>query len=610
MEGPPWPPPATGGVPGCAASSKSFADVLSGSGRLEVSRIPDLGCCSSHRGEPALRLSQSDLHLLSTPFKNALVGRFPFRRPPMEVIRGFFVSLGLKGACEVGLLDLNHVLIRPSTEEDYNPEAYDMIVSAEIPDPDKQPHLNFLDFSDYTAYTEDGYPHYRRRMDDRCVRVRDHLLDNRWVVPYNPYLLALFDCHLNVEICSTVKLVKYLYKYVYKGHDRVSFYIHSDSAFEDVDEILDFHSSQWVAAREAFWRIFRFALNEMTPSVYALQVHLPGEQMVSFHRKTNLADLVTDVDFSKTMLTEFFYMNRTNREAAFQMDLLQSDTYIEDTLDEAATFQMPSSLRSLFAIMLAFCSPSNPKYLWEKYEPKLSRDYQKNSLLTGYTSECIRLLVLQEISKYLEQMGKSVNNFHLVSHYLDVTLDQRITKEIETKRSVQFTEEDLLMSSKFNAGQKLAYDFIMSQVFSTKAQSFFINVPGGTGKTFLYRSILATLRSQGYIAIAVASSGVAASILPGGRTANLRFKIPLDISKTKACQVSKQSSIAKLLIEAKLILWDEASMAKKETIKAFDMLLRDIMACDDPFGGKVVVFGGDFRQTILAIRDATRDVLV
>ena len=119
MEGPPWPPPATGGVPGCAASSKSFADVLSGSGRLEVSRIPDLGYCSSHRGEPALRLSQSDLHLLSTPFKNALVGRFPFRRPPMEVIRGFFVSLGLKGACEVGLLDLNHVLIRPSTEEDY-----------------------------------------------------------------------------------------------------------------------------------------------------------------------------------------------------------------------------------------------------------------------------------------------------------------------------------------------------------------------------------------------------------------------------------------------------------------------------------------------------------
>ncbi|XP_027086480.1 ATP-dependent DNA helicase RRM3-like [Coffea arabica] len=253
------------------------------------------------------------------------------------------------------------------------------------------------------------------------------------------------------------------------------------------------------------------------------------------------------------------------REAAFQMGLLQTDTYIEDTLDEAATFQMPSSLRSLFAVMLAFCSPSNPKHLWEKYETELSRDYKKHSSLTGYSSEYMRMLVLQELSKFLEQMGKSVNDFHLVSDYLGVTLDQRITKEIETERSVQFAEEDLLMSSKFNAG---------------------------------------------YIAIAEASSGVAASILPGGRTAHSRFKIPLDISETKACQVSKQSSIAKLLIEAKLILWDEASMAKKETIEAFDMLLRDIMESDDPFGGKVVVFGGDFRQTLPVIRDATRDVLV
>nr|XP_027086482.1 uncharacterized protein LOC113708217 [Coffea arabica] len=245
-----------------------------------------------------------------------------------------------------GLPHAHMLIILKPEYKPLNPEAYDMIVSAEIPDLAKQPHLHFLvmkhilhgpcdslkknnicmkdgvcknhypkSFTDYTTYTEDGYPHYRRRMDGRCVRVRDHLLDNRWVVPYNPYLLALFDCHLNVEICSTIKLVKYLYKYVYKGHDRVSFYIHSDKTFEDVDEISDFQSGRWVAAAEVFWCIFRFGLNEMTPSVYALQVHLPGEQMVSFYRKTNLADLVADVDFSKTMLTEFFYMNQTNKYA-------------------------------------------------------------------------------------------------------------------------------------------------------------------------------------------------------------------------------------------------------------------------------------------------------
>ncbi|XP_027167892.1 uncharacterized protein LOC113767888 [Coffea eugenioides] len=410
--------------------------------------------------------------------------------------------------------------------------------------------------------------------------------------------------------------------------------------------------------------------------------------MISFHKKTNLADLVNDVDFSKTMLTEYFYVNRTNKEvqnlkllykqfpeffvwkpakkrwsrrkqrrvigrlvsvsptegeryylrlllthvraptsfddlltvngvhmssyrlAAFEMGLLQSDTYIEDTLDEAATFQMPSSFRSLFAIMLAFCSPSNPKGLWEKYESELSRDFQRNRSLTGNNSDYIRMFALEEINKFLEQMGKSVDDFHLAFHHLRATADQQITKEIEAERNIQFSEEDLLLPSRLNMGQKFAYDTIMKQIFSTEAKSFFIDGPGGTGKTFLYRSLLATLRSQGYIAIAVASSGVAASILPGGRTAHSRFKIPLDMSEVRPCQISKQSSTAKLIVQSKLILWDEASMVRRETIEAFDMLLKDIMECSDPFGGKVVIFGGDFRQTLPVIQNATRDVLV
>mgnify|MGYP004715732387 CR=1 FL=1 len=51
------------------------------------------------------------------------------------------------------------------------------------------------------------------------------------------------------------------------------------------------------------------------------------------------------------------------QEVAFQMGLLQSNTYIEDTLDEVIAFQMPSLLKSLFALLLVFCSPSNPNTL-------------------------------------------------------------------------------------------------------------------------------------------------------------------------------------------------------------------------------------------------------
>ncbi|XP_027102740.2 uncharacterized protein [Coffea arabica] len=166
------------------------------------------------------------------------------------------------------------------------------------------------------------------------------------------------------------------------------------------------------------------------------------------------------------------------------------------------------------------------------------------------------------------------------------------------------------MSLRLNAQQKYAYDTILQTCFASQGHSFFIDGPGGTGKTFLYRSLLATLRSQGYIAIAVATSGIAASILPGGRTAHSRFKIPLDFSKNRTCQLSKQGSVARLLSESKLILWDEASMAKRETIEAFDDLLRDIMESELPFGGKVVVFGGDFRQTLPVIEQATKEILL
>ena len=48
----------------------------------------------------------------------------------------------------------------------------------------------------------------------RAVEVGGIKLDNRWVVPYNPYLLLKYNAHINVEICITVSAVKYLYKYV------------------------------------------------------------------------------------------------------------------------------------------------------------------------------------------------------------------------------------------------------------------------------------------------------------------------------------------------------------------------------------------------------------
>ena len=149
------------------------------------------------------------------------------------------------------------------------------------------------------------------------------------------------------------------------------------------------------------------------------------------------------------------------KKAAFQMGLLQSDTHLEDTLNEAAAFQMSSSLRTLFAILLAYCSPSNPRALWEKYEAEMSRDFERARSFSAQNVEHIRRCFLLDINKTVEHMGKYVNGYHLVPGCFILNQDDRLTREIQSEQSIQFTEQDLLLPSKLNIGQRFAYGVIL-----------------------------------------------------------------------------------------------------------------------------------------------------
>lgn len=111
--------------------------------------------------------------------------------------------------------------------------------------------------------------------------------------------------------------------------------------------------------------------------------------------------------------------------------------------------------------------------------------------------------------------------------------------------------------------------------------------------------------------MATATSGVAPSIMPGGRTAHSRFKIPLSIEDGASCSFTKQSGTAKLLRMASLILWDEASMTKRQAVEALDNSMRDIMGRrHQPFGGKSIVFGGDFRQVLPVVRKGSQGQII
>ncbi|CAG8781230.1 2621_t:CDS:1, partial [Rhizophagus irregularis] len=189
----------------------------------------------------------------------------------------------------------------------HSAEDYDAIVSAEIPDPNVHPlayetvissmmHgpcgvLNpsapcmkdgFCQkhypksFQSSTQNNYDGYPLYRRRDNGSFVEVRRGVrLDNRWVVPHNVELVEKYDAHINVKICNSVLAIKYLYKYVYKGHDRATVALSQpDSASElrspvkePIDEIKMYLDARYISSSEAIWRIFHYRMHGRSPSV-------------------------------------------------------------------------------------------------------------------------------------------------------------------------------------------------------------------------------------------------------------------------------------------------------------------------------------------------------
>ncbi|XP_021866617.2 uncharacterized protein [Spinacia oleracea] len=146
----------------------------------------------------------------------------------------------------------------------------------------------------------------------------------------------------------------------------------------------------------------------------------------------------------------------------------------------------------------------------------------------------------------------------------------------------------------------------MEAIDGDTGQIFFIDGPSGTGKTFLYRAILATIKLRGNYGLAVASSGIAATLLHRGKTAHKTFGIPVSLHASSTWKFSKQDIEAQLVKHAAVIIWDEATMTHRHSYEAVDRSIRDLMGVDIPFGGKVVVFGGDFRQILPVVPKGTK----
>ncbi|CAN0837884.1 ATP-dependent DNA helicase PIF1 [Linum grandiflorum] len=506
-------------------------------------------------------------------------------------------------------------------------------------------------FASETTFGKNGYVTYRRRPTNISAIKSGTNLDNCYVVPYNRDLVVKYQAHINVEICHKGQLIKYLFKYITKGPDRSGVMAEN----RNTSEIAQYLDCRSISSYEAVWRLFKFQIHDRSTPVSRLSIHLPGEQPITYEERQSITSIISRPDIEKTMLTEWFQLNRsyptarkytysdipnafvwdkqcsqwTPRKKGFSIGriysvppksgdtfylrilltkipgaltyeslrtvngilypdfqkacqahgLLSTDDEWNDVMAEVSHWGMPPLIRSTF------------------WWPSMAVDFKRRlERLNGQPinddlSETLRNQVLQTLQTLLHNYSSTLAHFHLPqppSQPHQNSSDDLIAQQLHYDAP---SELDAYQSTlgKLNHHQRLAHDAILSSLQNKKGQLYFLYGHGGTGKTFLYNCIIAKVRSLGQIAL-----------------------IPIDVDHASTCAIKKGTSLARLVEQTSLIVWDEAPMVHRLSFEAVDRTICDLMNTPQsgpgykPFGGKIVLLGGDFRQTLPVVPNGLR----
>src|SRR5487761_412025 len=543
-----------------------------------------------------------------------------------------------------------------------------------------------------TSVTEDSYARTRHSNTGQTFQIQGREVNNQWVVCHSPYLIWKYRCHINVESIASVKAVKYIYQYVYKGHDRTTMEFGRCR-----DEIKQYLDARYISSCEALWRLYLFDMQKQVPNVVRLQVHLSDQQGVLFsvEQDPNGQDVIAEHKGRNTTLTAWFEANAalpedhpsrhllyqdypsqnvwnknnqhkwsprggntfaigrmyhahptagerfylrllltnvpgatsfqhlctfggtlysTFKDACIAHGLLEDDREWQQCLEEAKHMATGCQLHHLFVTILRDCTPTNPGALWEKFCANICDDLG-HQLSTLHIQENPSSAEIEDYGLYLIDQLLSPSEKHLkdfqgmpeVTGDWEANFRNRLIAEqqhYDVGEQAQLAAECI---AKLNPDQQTAFDKITSAITTKSGEIFFLHGAGGTGKTFLYNTLCYHLRSQNKIALCVASSGIAALLLKGGRTAHSCFKIPIPCHESSVCNIPKTSHLAELICKTDLVIWDEAPMQHRHNMEAVDRTFRDILNnSEKPFGGLTVVFGGDFQQILPVIIQGSR----
>lgn len=136
-------------------------------------------------------------------------------------------------------------------------------------------------------------------------------------------------------------------------------------------------------------------------------------------------------------------------------------------------------------------------------------------------------------------------------------------------------------------------------------ESLFFTGSAGTGKSYLLKFIISRLPPES--TFVTASTGIAASHLPGGITFHMFAAIPVNwleesgenrklTYKEIAARLMKFKAKAQRWIQCKCLIIDEISMLQGEYFETVDQVARIVRNNNKPFGGIQIVVCGDFLQ--------------